>query len=95
MRAWELASVQGKCGACERPIEIGDPVLFIQPHGLSHAKKRCQSCAGEPAPSVIPQRVEPAAAPRESSGFVQLGRAQLSKALPFDARAAALGEDRE
>lgn len=53
---WERSPLEQKCGHCRRPIYRGQPMRVFTFAGLSPRvqKRRCQDCAGEPAPKDLP-----------------------------------------
>ena len=60
MRTWERLHAATLCGACGRPLEVGDPVLvFIIERGTRPPirRVRCDRCEG-PAPPDLPAFIQ-------------------------------------
>lgn len=74
------------------------PLFSIHIAGLTHPKKRCARCAGEPIPDVLPE--EPMAktvlaGPSSNAPAVSMDsfRSAILKDMPFDYKSAQAGRD--
>lgn len=84
MKAWKRAATEFQCGSCPAKVPAGQPLLLIQPSGLSHPKKRCEKCAGEPVPAYLPGEDE-----ADVPAMTRIG----SVPLPFDRTARQVGSE--
>jgi len=53
-RKWSRANRPLLCGRCNAPIARNDVVLVISLVGITTELPRCTQCAGEPAPTDLP-----------------------------------------
>lgn len=78
------------CGGCGAAIRVGDPVGFLTRARLP----RCASCVkrqlGETPPADLHQVVAPPTPPAPT--WVRVTRSEVERALPFDVKAAQVGE---
>jgi hypothetical protein len=59
MKTWIRAPIAGECcGRCGNPIPRGAPELVITRAGMRARFRRCETCAGEPAPADLPPLAE-------------------------------------
>lgn len=86
----DLARGRLRCGSCCGPIRAGEPVAYTR-----HRRMRCEACAkrhfDETPPADLHQAVAPPTPPAPPT-FVRVTRTSLEHALPFDVKAARIGE---
>lgn len=93
MTEWARAVVSMLCGNCGTLIAAGEPVRVFRLPGVKRPKVRCQTlaCAGQMVPPELPlllwKIVTRSSAPT-------MTRLRECVNLPFDWKAAAIGEDR-
>lgn len=83
MRTWQRTVANTKCGNCPTVIAKGAPVQAVTIPGVKRVSFRCEACAGESVGPIV-------AVP---SGFTQIARMRLEKALPFDYKTAQMARD--
>lgn len=99
MKGWNLARLAFECGRCGARIESGLPMFWMRPTGLSHAKKRCSDCAGEPIPDSLEDEEAPGGTvftdPHDTTPVAGMDRFRSSflKDLPHDFKIAQGGTD--
>lgn len=89
MKTWRRVSEYTVCGGCGAIVATGTPMVIFDVPGVKTSRRRCQACAGEAPPDLPPVMERAAIHPTERS-FTKVGA--LTKALPFDFKAAASGE---
>lgn len=85
MKSWERSVLARPCGGCSTVIPLGAPTLVLRSPDRAHpwTKYRCEACAEEPVPDVLPRPDQPGADPAASKGRWS---EPLGSGRPFAAR---------
>lgn len=58
MTDWDYVQVEMRCGRCNEPLAIGDPIQLTHISGVKRALVRCIECAGPPPANLSPFRLQ-------------------------------------
>jgi len=86
---WDLARGRLTCGGCSGAIRVGEPVAYLTRARLL----RCAPCVKRHLDEMPPKELyDVVVVPPPAPTFVRITRAELERALPFDVKAAQVGE---